>query len=368
MFKTRDDGIVLIGVGDVMIARHDDGLLDPAAAVLKAADISFGNCEWPYAEEAGDIHPVEAHLNDDVEGEELFLPGDPESVRMMGRQGFDVMSFANNHCLHGGYRAFLRTMAIMRESGIEPVGAGNNIAEALSPVYVERQGVTVAFVGCTAALLPGTHAGRRTPGVAPLRRHSYFRNPNWNDWGLNPQVGTLVDRDDLAAVCASVAQARTRADVVVVSAHWGLIEDRAAIGDYQREAAHAFIDSGADLILGHGTLMTKGVEVYKGKAIFYSLGKFLMKGPRPTGDVPIGTTASVGQEPRKGIAAVIEIADGGIIRIAFAPTFADTESRPAFLVASDPMFIEIAGDIKRISAAAKLESRFSIEGDLVVIG
>src|SRR3546814_11940864 len=86
-------------------------------------------------------------------------------------------------------------MEVMRESGISPVGGGKNIVEALAPVYLESNGVKVAFVGCTAAMLPGTHAGRRTPGVAPLRSHSYYHNPNWNDWGLTPQIGTLVDRD-----------------------------------------------------------------------------------------------------------------------------------------------------------------------------
>src|SRR3546814_3434491 len=79
------------------------------------------------------------------------------------------------------------------------------------------------------------------------------------------------------------------------------MEDRAANGEYQRDAARAFIDNGADLILGHGTLVTKGIEVYNGKVIFYSLGKFLMKGPRPTGDVPIGVNAAVGKDTRKGL-------------------------------------------------------------------
>src|SRR3546814_2257334 len=63
---------------------------------------------------------------------------------------------------------------------------------------------------------------------------------------------------------------------------------RAAIGDYQRDAARAFIDNGADLILGHGTLVTKGIEVYNGKVIFYSLGKFLMKGPRRSEERRVG--------------------------------------------------------------------------------
>lgn len=359
--------ITLIGVGDVMIARHDETLLDPAAPVLKAADIVFGNCEWPYSDLPFDIHPVEAHLNDGVEGDELFTPGDPESLRMVGRNGFNVMSLANNHSMHAGYRAFLRTMEVMRESSVAPVGGGRDIAEAQSPVFIERKGTTVGFVGCTSAMLPGAQAGRRTPGVAPLRRHSYFRNPNWNDWGLEPQVGTLVDRDDLEAVCASIRAARARSDVVVVSVHWGLVEDRLAIGDYQRQAAHAFIDEGADLILGHGTLVTKGIEIYKGKAIFYSLGKFLMKGSRPTDEVPIGVTAAFGKDARKGMAALVDIQDGRIVRVGFAPTFADERTRPAFLTSDAPMFAEIAEEIRAVGAAAGLNPDFAVEADRVIV-
>src|SRR3546814_20371791 len=121
-------------------------------------------------------------------------------------------------------------------------------------------------------MLPGTHAGRRTPGVAPLRRNSYYHNPNWNDWGLTPQIGTLVDRDDLGAVCASIRIAKENADIVVLSVHWGLLEDRAAIGDYQREAARAFIDNGAALVLGTGTLVPTGLGVYNSTVRFFLSG------------------------------------------------------------------------------------------------
>lgn len=153
-------------------------------------------------------------------------------------------------------------------------------------------------------------------------------------------------------LCASIRTARKNADIVVLSVHWGMVEDRIAIAEYQREAARAFIDNGADLILGHGTLVTKGIELYKGKPIFYSLGKFLVKGPRPTGEVPIGVTAAVGKETRKGLAAMIEITNRRIASIAFAATFADENSRPTFLASDHPMFGEIADDIASISKAA----------------
>jgi poly-gamma-glutamate synthesis protein (capsule biosynthesis protein) len=207
--------------------------------------------------------------------------------------------------------------------------------------------------------------------VAPLRRHSYMHNPNWNDWGLAPQVGTLVDRKDLAAVCNSIHTAKEHADIVVLSVHWGLLEDRVAIADYQREAAHACIDAGADLILGHGTLVTKGIEVYNGKVIFYSLGKFLMKGPRDTGDKSIGVKAElgkdVGQDKRKGLAARVDIEGGRIARVAFTPTYADEASRPSFLNAADPMFSEIADEVDSLTRAAGLSASFTRAQDRVVV-
>lgn len=358
---------LLIGVGDVMAHRCDPSLLDHVSEAFGGAGIVFGNCEWPYSETPGDTHPVEAHLNDLVEDIDLFTPGDPDSVRLFGRRGFNVMSFANNHCMHAGYRAFLRTMELMRESGIAPLGAGDTIAEARKPVYLDLDGTRVAFVGCTSLMLPGTHAGRRVPGVVPLRRHSYFKNPQWEIWGLEPKIGTLVDRDDLAAVCATLREAKQNADLVVVSVHWGLLEDRAAIGDYQRDAGHAFIDNGADLILGHGTMMTKGIEVYRGKAIFYSLGKFLMKGPVPTRKTPLGLSAPLGAEARKGLAAFVTISGGQISQVAFAPSFTDEDGRPQFIPPAHERFAEIVEDIRSISKAAGLSSTLTVEGNRVTV-
>jgi hypothetical protein len=63
--------------------------------------------------------------------------------------------------------------------------------------------------------------------------------------------------------------------------------------------------------------------LWRVRSILYSLGKFLMKGPRPTGDVPIGVNTAVGKETRKGLAAMIEIKDRTIASVGFTPTFAD---------------------------------------------
>src|SRR3546814_11112915 len=57
-------------------------LFEQVTPTLSAADITFGNCEWPYAEESGDTHPIEAHINDDFDGGDLFAPGDRKSTRL----------------------------------------------------------------------------------------------------------------------------------------------------------------------------------------------------------------------------------------------------------------------------------------------
>jgi poly-gamma-glutamate synthesis protein (capsule biosynthesis protein) len=145
------------------------------------------------------------------------------------------------------------------------------------------------------------------------------------------------------------------------------VEEKVAIGDYQRDAGHAFIDNGADLVLGHGPMAAKGIEIYKGKAIFYSLGKFLLKGPVPTGKVPLGLSTPMGDEARRGIAAMVTIADKKISQVAFAPSFGDDTARPQFIPASHEKFGEITENIRNVSKATGLASTFTVAGNRVIV-
>src|SRR3546814_16033519 len=103
----------LFAVGDLQLMTREPpaDLFEQVTPTLSAADITFGNCEWPYAEESGDTHPIEAHIQDDLDGGDLLAPAPPQRIRMMGAAGFAVISVANNHNMNGGYRAFLRTIA-----------------------------------------------------------------------------------------------------------------------------------------------------------------------------------------------------------------------------------------------------------------
>lgn len=95
--------------------------------------------------------------------------------------------------------------------------------------------------------------------------------PSLNRPGIAPVVVTWADSEYLRAFADDVAGLRAQADVVVASCHWGLGKD---VLSYMREIAHAAIDAGADIVIGHGPHYSLGVEAYRGKPIFYGLGSF----------------------------------------------------------------------------------------------
>src|SRR5262249_53829693 len=108
----------------------------------------------------------------------------------------------------------------------------------------------------------GVRAGApgRRPGLPPANRP-----------GLSPAIITWADARSLAEFTSDLRALRAQADVVVASHHWGLFEE---VLDYQVEIAHAAIDAGADVVMGHGPHYACAIEMYRGKPIFYALGSF----------------------------------------------------------------------------------------------
>ena len=90
-----------------------------------------------------------------------------------------------------------------------------------------------------------------------------LRGAGLSDKPTSP-YSTELFADDVAAL-------RGRANIVVASFHWGLGRE---VLDYMRQIAHAAIDAGADIVMGHGPHHSLPVEVYKGRPIFYGLGSF----------------------------------------------------------------------------------------------
>ncbi len=103
--------------------------------------------------------------------------------------------------------------------------------------------------------------------------------------GLSFQCDTVNEmhtaplKKDMDRIITSIEEARRQADYVLVSihAHENAGEDTTEPAEFLKTFSHACIDAGADAILGHGPHELRGIEIYKGKAIFYSLGNFIFQ-------------------------------------------------------------------------------------------
>ena len=174
----------------------------------------------------------------------------------LARAGFNIVSLANNHTLDYGPEGLEDTRAALDKAGIGHVGAGRNLAEARAAVYL--------------------HAHRRAAAdfpmpSAPVAFLAYSLTFPEEFWAGPDRPGTAFGHERF--VRADVTAAREKADIVVVSFHWGQ-EGKTELRDYQVQLAHAAIDAGAAAVLGHHPHILQGVERYKDGVILYSLGNF----------------------------------------------------------------------------------------------
>ena len=199
-----------------------------------------------------------------VSGKEFTFEGPADSAEALSIGGVKVVSLANNHSKDYGAAALVETLGHLKQNGIAYCGAGRNSSEAYSPAVLDAHGKKVAYLAFTAVIPDGWPATATTPGTAITWDHK--------------------------KVAQSIRDARSKADYVIVSFHWG-IELATSPNSEQRDLAHLAVDSGADLVLGQHPHVVQGFELYKNRLIAYSLGNFAVysmfniKGPSGLGYV-----------------------------------------------------------------------------------
>lgn len=241
-------------VGDVMLGRRvartsgDDPIraLRPTAKRLASAEITLGN--------------LESTLSDDgspTQGGDSFH-ADPDIIDGLELAGFDLVVLANNHVGDYGQRALRQTLSELRNADLPYVGAGRDLDEARRPVVVERDGVTVGFVG--------TESIGETPAATAERAGT-------NRLNMPPRTGPLNERQ-LNRIAGDIADLSERVDVVVVIPHWGTQYTHVPEAS-QRRAARAFADAGADLVIGGHPHWVQGWEMLGDTVVVHSLGNFV---------------------------------------------------------------------------------------------
>lgn len=258
-------------LGDVNLM----GVTDPEApfrqviSELRSADLVFCNLECLLAERPeGDSWDVEGFFADPKVV--------PQSLKHIGAE---VVGMANN--VTYGADAIMQSISVLDGHGIAHTGAGADREAAAAPVVVERNGQRIGFTQRSFVYWATNHeAGRNAPGIAAIRGHTAYQVPMYkvkreipplNRPGIPPYIRTWVDEDYKAAFEKDLRDLRAKSDIVIASFHWGLHKD---VLEYMTEIAHAAIDAGADAVVGHGPHYSLGIEVYKGKPIYYGLGSY----------------------------------------------------------------------------------------------
>ncbi len=301
----------LRGVGDMMIGTDfpegglppdgGEGTFSAVKGLLADADVTFGNLEGPLCD---DPAPSDKCRPDGAPGSCYAFRTPTAYGRWYKEAGFDVVSTANNHAFDFGEVCRLQTEATLDTLGIHWSGRPGTVARWTS------NGLRVALVGFHTA-----------------------------DSGNN-----LNDLDTATTIVRGLAAEN---DIVVVSFHGGAEgskaihvpdgpelfygEDR---GDLRR-FARAVVDAGADLVLGHGPHVLRGIEGYKGRLVAYSLGNF-------------ATYGRFNLSGNQGVGAVLEVSlarDGSFAGGRLLGTVQEGEGRPV----PDPQ--NRAADLVRVLSA-----------------
>ncbi|MFC4855912.1 CapA family protein [Actinophytocola glycyrrhizae] len=364
----------LYAVGDLGPERDDPAsLFTRVREELRGGDIVFGQLEMNLTRR-GTRMPQARHT----------ARCDPRAAADLRDAGFTVLSWAGNHCMDWGPEGFHDTIDALTDAGITVAGVGADLTAARAPRLVEHDGTTVAFLAYCSILPAGYWATGNRPGCAPLRAHTHYEQIEPDQPGTPARVHTYAHREDLAALLDDVRRARELADVVVLSMHWGVHFVPAVLADYQREVAHAAVDAGADLVLGHHAHILKGVEVYRGKAIFYSLGNFAMDLPmtaehaarpsfrellrlHPGWEPDLDSTYNFPPDSRKTVLVRCAIERGEITSVGFSPADISRRSVPELLSPADPRFTDVVDYLAAAGADQGLDTVFTVEGDHVLV-
>ncbi len=229
---SSDDDLTLLTFGDLMLSRGVEANLrahgptypfDGMPRLFKGSDIVTANAEGVFV----DVPEAQKPKAPD----DLRFPFATSLLPYLKRIGFTHLDLANNHAFNFGGSALEASRGLLQKAGIEPFGDPANAGQISSRTFVRGRYVT------------------------QIGYHQFS--------GHGPDE-----------VLSAIAAARKAGDVVIVYPHWG-VEYEPDPTRLQVALAHRFIDAGANAVIGAHPHVIQPVEIYKGKAIFYSLGNFI---------------------------------------------------------------------------------------------
>jgi poly-gamma-glutamate capsule biosynthesis protein CapA/YwtB (metallophosphatase superfamily) len=355
---SRSSALELVFAGDLVLDEpQPDHWLSGIAPALHAADFAIGHLEVPHT-----LHRSE--LRGDVPA-----PGaDPAHIPAIAAAGFRAVSLAGNHMADCGAVGIADTLAALDAARIAHAGAGADLASARAPCVVELKSQCVVLLSYNCVGPEESWATETRAGVAHIRIETSDGSPIAPAAPLaRPNV------DSLAQLGADIRAARGPDTILIVALHKGIVHTPARLAPYERDVAHAAIDAGADIVLGHHSHIVRGIEIHRGKPIFHGLGNgcVVTRALSPDNDNPARAAWAVRRQQLFGFApdsdyylapfhpqAVnamlgrVRVHANGQFQAGFVPVHVDAPGRPR--IADEREAPAIVRYIEEITLAAQL--------------
>ena len=316
--RTADESFTMALTGDSIITRklsvYDEPEFLQMIELIRSADLAFTNLEMLF-------HDYEPYPMAESGG--TWMRGDPELAKELAWAGIDMVARANNHTGDYGVLGMRLTSKYVEEAGIVHAGVGESLAEAREAKFLETAKARVALISISSSFANHMRAGKSRddmpprPGLNPLRyKTTYvlqetefaglrqsgeilgqFINQDGEPTGVDEDtpdeikvfgknfalgddavIRLDVNEDDVREISAVVNNASRVADFTIVTIHAHEHGGRREIpADFLPVFARAMIEAGADVFVGHGPHALRGIEIFQGKPIFYSLGDFMFQ-------------------------------------------------------------------------------------------
>ena len=325
-YEAETGDLNLIAVGDTILVRPVSMFKEKnflaLVELIRSADVAFSNPEILFHN-----HEMPPAAMPHV----AYVVAHPRMIEEFKWLGFDLLCDAHSHSWDYGAEGLLTTLRHLDEAGLMHAGAGHNLAESRAPAYLETPKGRVALLSCVSSFPDGARAGDQRPdhvgrpGVSFLRHKKIYtvdrtsldsirrmdgklgqeeEKEHWRRMGLfmstppvpddtdaefhflghhfrfgqDFSVTSVPNEEDMNDILRWVREARRQADWVLMSIHsheYANGEPEKGIEDppsFLEAFARRCIEEGVDVFLGHGPHFIRGMEIYKGKPIFYGLG------------------------------------------------------------------------------------------------
>jgi len=350
--------VELAFLGDIILdVPEPDHWMSGVAPITRAADVTIGHLEVP--------HTNRGH---ELEGDVPAPGANPDHLDALHRAGIDAVSLAGNHIADCGAEGIADTIERLDRLGIAHTGAGATLDQAERPAFFSAGGRPIAFLSFNCV-------GPEISWATPDRAGSAYVAVAAADGGPSRPQADLIEANakSLQIMQAHIAEAQDMAALVIVALHKGITHRPAELAPYERPVAHAAIDAGADIVIGHHAHIARGIEMYRGKPIFHGLGNGVVvtHALSPAQDHPARREwaerrkkmfgfepdpayelAPFHPEAVNGMIGRVRWNDDGSLETGFTPIWSEPPGRP--IIPGPDKAESIAGYIEAIGVAAGL--------------